>query len=202
MTKIKICGLRTLADIEAVNEAMPDYVGFIFAPSKRQITLEEGVTLCSQLDSKIKTVGVFVNESKERIVEIQKACNLDVIQLHGNESNEFCRDFEGTVWKAISIKEPEDLEKVNTFNTEAVVLDTYHPNMAGGSGMSFAWQWLETHPFNKEWVLAGGISIENVYDALQYHPTIVDISSGVETDGKKDRKKIIEFVRKVRAYAL
>ncbi|GIM29808.1 N-(5'-phosphoribosyl)anthranilate isomerase [Clostridium polyendosporum] len=200
MTEVKICGIRRKEDIEAVNEVMPHYIGFVFAKSKRRVSIEEAENLCRDLKPGIKKVGVFVNEDYEFIKQAKEACKLDVIQLHGSENPDDYLDLGCELWKSISIKSKEDLLKESSYNNAGILLDTYSPNMAGGSGESFCWDYLKDYEFKNKWILAGGINIPNVDKALSYKPHVIDVSSGVETDGKKDRNKIIEFVRKVKGY--
>ena len=200
MSKIKICGIRRMEDVDIVNEALPDYIGLILAPSKRQVSIEKAAELCEALNPRIKKVGVFVDQEKQFIEQAQKNCGLDVIQLHGSESSSFCKSFEGRVWKAISISSKEDLSKDKEYQVEGILLDTYHKGMAGGTGLRFDWEILKQHSFEKPWVLAGGIALECIEEALGLKPDIIDVSSGVESDGVKDRHKVVEIVKKVREY--
>ena len=176
-TRIKICGLTRLEDIDAVNELKPEYVGFVFAKSRRQITKEHAVTLRRYLDLE---EGV-----------------IDLAQLHGNESEEYIHSLRfrtgGELIKAFSIKTREDVEKAKKSSADYILLD----HGKGGTGESFDWSLIRN--MDRPYFLAGGLNAENVEQAiLQTHPFAVDISSGVETDGVKDPKKITECIRRIR----
>ena len=171
-TRIKICGLTRLEDIDAVNELKPEYVGFVFAKSRRQITKEHAVTLRRYLDPEIQAVGVFVNELPAIVAGY----------LEGGE-----------LIKAFSIKTREDVEKAKKSSADYILLD----HGKGGTGESFDWSLIRN--MDRPYFLAGGLNAENVEQAiLQTHPFAVDISSGVETDGVKDPKKITECIRRIR----
>lgn len=203
MAEVKICGIRRIEDVEAVNEAEPDYVGFVFATSKRMVTIDEARELSKFLKPNIKRVGVFVDKNPEFVKKAKEECRLDVIQLHGEEDVEKYIDLNCEIWKSISIKDKQDLLKEKQYKENiAVLLDTYSKEVKGGSGQRFCWEFLNEYKIQRKWILAGGINIHNVDFALKYMPTVIDVSSGVETDGKKDRNKIIEFVRKVKNYDL
>ena len=185
-TRIKICGLTRLEDIDAVNELKPEYVGFVFAKSRRQITKEHAVTLRRYLDPEIQAVGVFVNELPAILA-----------QLHGNESEEYIHSLRfrtgGELIKAFSIKTRGDVEKAKKSSADYILLD----HGKGGTGESFDWSLIRN--MDRPYFLAGGLNAENVEQAiLQTHPFAVDISSGVETDGVKDPKKITECIRRIR----
>lgn len=193
MSKIKICGLKSLDDISYVNIANPDYIGFIFAKSSRQISVEKAEELKGKLNEDIKTVGVFVNEEIERIVEICNLNIIDYIQLHGQENNEYIKRLKKLTDKKII--------KAVDFSKENVVLDydvdyLLLDNGKGGTGKKFDWNNIEDIP--KPFFLAGGISEDNLEEAMEINSYCIDISSGVETDGKKDKDKIINIMRRVR----
>ncbi|MEW8996488.1 MAG: phosphoribosylanthranilate isomerase [Thermoanaerobacter sp.] len=200
MVKVKICGLRRKEDIEYANELKPDYVGFVFAKSKRQIEVEQALDLISLLDKEIKTVGVFVNEPVENALKIAQTLNLDVLQFHGDETQDYIDNFKNfTVWKAIRIKDKEDLEKTKEFKVNSFVFDTLTKNEYGGTGKTFNWEVLKEMELNVPIILAGGLNENNVEEAIKIvDPYAVDVSSGVETEGYKDFKKMKSFIEKVR----
>lgn len=200
MVKVKICGLRRKEDIEYANELKPDYVGFVFAKSKRQIEVEQALYLISFLDKEIKTVGVFVNEPVENALKIAQTLNLDVLQFHGDETQDYIDNFKNfTVWKAIRIKDKEDLEKTKEFKVNSFVFDTLTKNEYGGTGKTFNWEVLKGFELNVPIILAGGLNENNVEEAIKIvDPYAVDVSSGVETEGYKDFKKMKSFIEKVR----
>ena len=173
-TRIKICGLTRLEDIDAVNELKPEYVGFVFAKSRRQITKEHAVTLRRYLDPEIQAVGVFVNELPAIVAGYLEEGVIDLAQLHGNESEEY-------------------IHSLRFRSADYILLD----HGKGGTGESFDWSLIRN--MDRPYFLAGGLNAENVEQAiLQTHPFAVDISSGVETDGVKDPKKITECIRRIR----
>lgn len=193
MTKIKICGLSRLADIEAVNAARPGYIGFVFAESRRKVTPAEAARLKARLSPAILTVGVFVNTPPETILSLTAAGIIDWIQLHGSESPEtirFLKEKSGRpVLKAFSIQTPTDLELAAATSADFPLLD----NGKGGTGETFDWELLSHFP--RPYFLAGGLTPENLPEAIfRFSPYAVDLSSGVETDGKKDPQKIFRAV--------
>ncbi|ADD02682.1 Phosphoribosylanthranilate isomerase [Thermoanaerobacter italicus Ab9] len=200
MVKVKICGLRRKEDIEYANQLKPDYVGFVFAKSKRQVEIEQALYLISLLDKEIKTVGVFVDEPVENVLKIAQTLNLDVLQFHGDETQDYIDNFKNfTVWKAIRIKDKEDLEKTKVFRVNSFVFDTLTKNEYGGTGKTFNWEVLKGFELNVPIILAGGLNENNVEEAIKIvNPYAVDVSSGVETEGYKDFKKMKSFIEKVR----
>lgn len=195
-TKIKICGLKRPQDIEYVNEARPDYCGFIidFPKSHRSITGEQVKELKGKLDRSIIPVGVFVNAPVERIEELLIQGSISMAQLHGQETEEDIRriqeDTKKPVIKAFSVKIPEDIENAIKSPADYILLDAG----SGGTGRTFDWSLLPeiTRPF----FLAGGLGEENLSEAiLRIRPFAVDLSSSVETDGVKDREKILKTVK-------
>lgn len=196
--KIKICGLKREEDIEAVNNYLPDYAGFVFAEkSKRNVTKEQAKSLIEKLDKRIKPVGVFVNSDINEVNEIAEYCNLEVIQLHGDETPEMCRSIKRKVWRALSVNDKTiDLEMEKYKNScEAFVLD----NGKGGTGEKFDWTIVTQLSTKYTIFLAGGLYPENVKHALEIvRPHGVDVSSGVETEGVKDVNKIRRFIENAR----
>lgn len=200
--KIKICGIRRPEDIEIVNEFLPDYIGFILVPaSKRYVSPEKIVELKKNLDPRIKTVGVVVNESVEKLGEIRKICGLDVIQLHGEESPEFCKELGGRIWKAIRVKDEDCVEILEKYAeyTDLLLLDTYVEGTHGGTGQAFDWDLIDFLSADYNIGLAGGITRENAALAKKkVEPELIDVASGSETNGVKDREKIKDIIQIIR----
>jgi len=196
LIKVKICGVKREEDIEYVNRYKPDYVGFVFSKSKRQVNLEQAKMLLKNLDSHIKSVGVFVDEALEYVYNISKNLSLDVIQFHGLENEEYMGHFkEFTLWKALKVESGKDVLNLNYKYAKGIVLD----NKTAGSGKSFPWCIARDIEVEKDLILAGGINEENVETAVSIvNPDIVDVSSGVESQGYKDPYKIKRFIWKVR----
>lgn len=198
--KIKICGLMRLFDVDAVNAAMPDYAGFIFAPSRRQISFDLADLFRQRLNPKIETVGVFGNASLDRIA---KACNrgiIDMVQLHGDEDaayiDELKRRISVPIIKAVRVRSTQQIVEAQAIPCEYLLLDTYDKDAAGGTGKMFDWAMIPT--LDKPHFLAGGLHAGNIRQAVKSDSYCLDISSGVETDGKKDAMKINEVVKLVR----
>ena len=199
MTKVKICGLRRIEDAIWANELLPDYIGFIFAKSKRRVTAEQAAEIASKLDKRIKTVGVFVNATQSEIDDILQTCPLDVLQLHGEETPAFCAQQSVSMWKAFRITGKTDFDKTTAYNAEAFLFDGYSAKAYGGVGATFNWLWLAAYKGTTPMIIAGGIDEHNVAEAINAgNPYAVDISSAVETDGFKDAAKVARFIRKVR----
>lgn len=208
--KIKICGIRRHQDIEYVNEFLPDYIGFIFAKSKRQITSTECLVLKKELDPSIKTVGVFVNESLEKVISTTLVANLDVIQLHGDETKEYILDLKNKlknspslkdtlVWKAIRVKEKKDIISGDKLPVDCLLLDSFSKQSYGGTGKTIDLDIIKSSTIKNQFFLAGGLNIDNILNTLsEVSPYGVDISSGVETDGFKDRNKIEKIINCIR----
>jgi len=198
MTKIKLCGLSRLCDIEAANELKPEYIGFVFAPgSRRYVNSDQAAGLKEQLSSDSKAVGVFVNEKPEFIVDLLKRGMIDIVQLHGSESEEYIMKLrqmtDKPVIKAFTIDKEQDIEAANASSADYVLLDSGR----GGTGVVFDWKLLKK--VDRPYFLAGGLTTDNVRDAVKiWKPYAVDVSSGIETDGYKDRRKMERFVKEVR----
>jgi phosphoribosylanthranilate isomerase len=198
MSKIKICGLSREEDIYAVNRAMPDYIGFVFAPSRRQVSIGQAAKLKKILDRRIKAVGVFVNENMDTVLNLIKEGVIDIAQLHGDEGSQYIKAVKSScgckVIKSVSVGEslPELPE-----SADYLLFDTLSGQL-GGAGKIFDWGKLK-NVAPGPYFLAGGLSCENVLNAINLlNPYCVDVSSGVETDGKKDAEKIFGFIRLVR----
>ena len=204
-TKIKICGLFRPEDIEAVNIAKPDYVGFIFYPkSHRYVTAERAKALRAGLDPSIKAVGVFVNSGTDEAAGIIRTASLDIAQLHGDETDEdICRlrqecPMLAQVWKAIRIKDGFNIGSLSQYSSaDKLVLDAYVEGY-GGAGKSFDLNLINgVDP--RRIILAGGLNHQNIREAINtVRPWGVDLSSGVETHSKKDKDKIINIVNLIR----
>lgn len=194
--KIKICGLKTLDDIALINKFPISYAGFIFAEgSKRQISIEQAKKMRKALRKDIKAVGVFTNTDVETINKIVKTVGLDIVQLHSDESNEDCKNINTSVWKMISVKDESSLKQIEQFqDADGILLDTYHKELLGGTGESFCWDLVKGISKQRFLILAGGLNPQNIIEAERIvQPQVLDINSGVETEGKKDRKKLEEL---------
>ena len=209
--KVKMCGISKVETIPAVVEAKPDYMGLVFAPSKRQVTVEQAEILVEELhkqcinhyDTKVvKTVGVFVNETLDNLVRIADTANLDAVQLHGDEDETFIQSLKERtnveVWKAIQIRTAADTEKWIDSSADMLLFDAYHKDERGGTGEVFDWSSLDA--FERPFMLAGGIDSTNVARAIRtVRPYGIDISSGIETNGVKDDEKITAFTKIVKS---
>ncbi|MBO7386416.1 MAG: phosphoribosylanthranilate isomerase [Lachnospiraceae bacterium] len=197
MTGIKLCGLKRECDIEAVNKLNPDFIGFVFAEkSKRYVTPEEAARLKAKLNKDIKAVGVFVNESPETVADLLNKGTIDIAQLHGSEDEEYIlrlRSLTGKpLIKAIKVQSEADIVAADKSGADYVLLDS-----GAGTGMTFNWELIKG--IKRPYFLAGGLSPENVADAIRtLNPFAVDVSSGIETDGLKDESKMTDFVSIVR----
>lgn len=206
MISVKICGLTCPKDIDAVNRFAPDYAGFVFAPSRRQVSPETARSLIRGLADGILPVGVFVNEAPQRVAFIAAMCGLKVIQLHGDEDADVQEEVKRLtgreVWKAVRVQGEKSLLEVSRGKAHRYLLDAYHPEQRGGCGQTFDWSLLKEIPSEKI-ILAGGLTTANIVQAMRtVKPYGVDVSSGVETDGRKDPEKIKEFIRIVRGESI
>lgn len=225
--KIKMCGISKVETIPAIVDAKPDYMGLVFAPSKRQVTVDQAKTLVEELHKQyanrynrdaeqysnqtlihqefIKTVGIFVNETLDNLVTIATEVNLDAVQLHGDEDEAFIQSLKGRtnveVWKAVQIRSAADAEAWIDSSADMLLFDAYHKDERGGTGEVFDWSCLDE--FERPFMLAGGIDGTNVARAIRtVRPYGIDISSGIETEGVKDDKKIKAFTNIVRTIAM
>lgn len=200
MTLVKICGLQEVEHARAAVDAGADAIGFVFAKSRRQITLSQAQKMTAVVPKDVLKIGVFVNEIIENIEEYAKEVPLDYVQLHGDESIEFVNSISVPVIKAFSIASKKDVQNALTYEVDLYLFDTPGIEYRGGSGQTFDWGILDSEDFPKEKViLAGGLNAENVRLAIQtVHPLMVDVSSGVETDQRKDESKIRAFISAVR----
>ena len=202
--KVKICGITDLYTALKAESFGADAIGFVFAKSKRQITPEAAGEISAQLSPQIEKVGVFVNETKERIEEIVSQAKLTMVQLHGDESPDFCLTLSVPVIKALSIGSKEDLIREKQYHCEFILLDSPKGKYHGGTGVPFNWGILQDTLFTKKKIiLAGGLNLDNVTQAItQVKPYMLDVSSGVESEGKKDINKIKVFIEKTKSVVL
>lgn len=196
-TKIKICGCKRKEDIALVNKFLPDYVGFVFADSKRRVSDELAKELKAMLSKEIQSVGVFVNEPINHILSLCEQGIIDVIQLHGEETEDYIKILKQKVSqpviKAIRVVSKEQIEKADELSCDYLLLDTYQKDSYGGSGVVFDWGMIPR--LKKPYFLAGGLNINNMKEAVsECNPYGLDISSGVEVDGFKDDVKIREIM--------
>lgn len=200
MTKVKICGLKEVEHVESVVAAGADFIGLMFAPSKRRITVEQAVELAAHIPANVKKVGVFVNENAETIKQIAAQVGLDYIQYHGDESSEQIRAIGLPAIKAFSIRTQADVEHAATYDVDYYLFDAPGTDFRGGSGHSFDWTLLDDVSISLDKViLAGGLTEENVGVAIMLvEPFAVDVSSGVEVDGRKSSDKIKRFVERAK----
>jgi len=201
MVKVKICGITCLADALAAAQAGADALGFMFYErSARAITLSRAIEIIRELPPFIVKVGVFVNPSAE---EVRRAAEwLDVVQLHGAESPEFCSTVPRPVLKAIRVRDESSLETIRTFAVSGILLDAYVEGQLGGTGARFNWDLaVRAKALSRPIVLAGGLTPENVGEAVQrVSPYGVDVSSGVESaPGRKDIAKLAQFIARAKA---
>ncbi len=196
--KIKLCGLTRSCDIEAVNELQPDYIGFVFAKkSRRYVSPEKAEELKAMLAPGIQAVGVFVNEEPEQIVSLLEAGTIDVAQLHGQEGEREIRRLreltDHPLIQAFRIDTEQDVERANASTADYVLLDSG----AGGTGTVFDWDLLQA--IRRPYFLAGGLDTENLGTVkAKLNPYGIDVSSGIETDGYKDKEKMTAFVAAAR----
>lgn len=202
MTKIKICGLSRPCDISYVNEAKPDYCGFIinFPKSRRNVTISQLKQLRSLLDPAVVPVGVFVNEALEQVASLLNKNIISVAQLHGNEDENYIRKLSSLtnapIIKAFVIFSHEDAVKANRSAARHILAD-------GGAGTGKSFDWTLLKGLQRPFMLAGGLTPENIPRAIKdVHPWAVDLSSGVESDGFKDREKILAAVTACRNASL
>lgn len=209
--KIKICGLTRPEDIAAVNEWRPDYIGFVFAPSKRNVSEMRAAGLKKLLSPDIKAVGVFVNSPIEDIVRIAQRGIIDAIQLHGDpdsyETEQYAKDLKSAlkavtrrpvpIIRAVRVKDRDDILRAKSYPAEYLLFDTFVKDQYGGSGLRFDWDLIP--PIEKPWFLAGGLSAATLGEALKTNAFCLDVSSAAETDGRKDPDKIKEIIQIVRS---
>lgn len=197
-TKIKICGLTRERDIDIANQHLPDYIGFVlhYPKSRRYVSVERAQELGRLLNPGIRIVGVLVDQPLETAVSLLNDCVVDIVQLHGHEDENYIRMLKERtgkqIWKAFQIHSPEDVAAARTSSADMLVLDS-----GMGSGESFDWSLIAD--FDRPYFLAGGINPQNAVRCVkQLHPYGIDLSSGVETNGVKDKGKISSVIHAVR----
>lgn len=217
MTKVKICGLKTIADVEKVNRYLPEYIGFVFADTRRFVTNEQAFWMRQALDPRIQAVGVFVNEPLEHVISLSDRGVINMVQLHGEESESYIRELKHkkdiTVIKAVKVRNMEQVSAQMSQEADYMLFDTYKKGTLGGTGERFPLEILERSLKElrakgramKPYFLAGGLDSQNVSEVLgemEWHAfcgcVAVDVSTGVETDGEKDEAKIRQFIEAVR----
>lgn len=200
--KVKVCGMTSLKDALVAVELGADAVGFIFyKKSPRSVTMKTVREIVLELPPFVDTVGVFVDETAEQINKIADYCNLDIIQLHGDESPTFCKKIRRKVIKAFRIKDMQSVKKLSSFQVSGFLLDTFSENLHGGTGKVFDWNLaLPAKKFGPV-IMAGGLTPNNVQQAVrQIRPYGVDVCSGVESEpGIKDHKKVRAFLNNAKA---
>ena len=192
MTKVKICGLSTKEAVKTAVSAGADYIGFVFAPSKRQVTLEQAAELAKFIPSHIQKVGVFVSPSRAELLEAVDKVGLDLVQVHGQVADDLFEDLPCASNQAVQVDRDGHVP-----NSQADYLLFDAP--VAGSGQTFDWAQLDTTELAQPFFIAGGLNEDNVARAIQhFSPFAVDVSSGVETDGQKDHEKIRRFIERVK----
>ena len=197
MTKIKMCGLSSIEDIEAANAIKPDYIGFVFAEiSKRRLSAPEASKLKSKLDPEINAVGVFLDDKLDFIASMLNLGIVDAVQLHGSENEEYIERVrqvtDKPIIKAFIIRSKEDVERAEKSTADYILLD-------GGKGEGKVFDWSLLKAIKRPFFLAGGLNPDNAADAVKaLKPYAVDVSTGIETDGVKDREKMAAFANAVR----
>jgi len=201
---VKICGITNTADAVAVAEAGADAVGLMFYEgSPRNVSLQRAAEISRELPFMTK-VGVFVNAPEDLVSRAIAECGLNILQFHGDETPEYCSLFPVMTMKAFRIRDAESLKQLPKYQTDAYLLDAFVSNQLGGTGAKFNWELaVEAQKFGRPIFLAGGLTPENVADAVKLvHPYAVDVSSGVEsTPGIKDHAKVRAFVKAAKAAA-
>jgi phosphoribosylanthranilate isomerase len=215
MQKIKLCGMMKPCDIEYANRVKPDFVGFIFANTRRKISAAQAKQFREALDAEIPAVGVFVNEDISVITSlVQNGC-IDMIQLHGEEDADYIRRLreicDVPVIKAVKVQMVEQIRQAAALPVDYLLLDTYRKGVLGGTGEAFDWELLreakivagdtaEGELFGKPYFLAGGLHAGNLREAAALGSYGLDVSSGIETDGSKDFTKMVEVMELVRKF--
>jgi phosphoribosylanthranilate isomerase len=206
MVKVKFCGIRRREDILCVNDLKPDYTGFVFAKSKRQVSPETAASLRSELISGIKAVGVFVNEPLETIAKITREVGLDIVQLHGEEDSTFAKALKTAlpkteIWKAVRAADMQAILAAEDYPADRLLFDAFSKAGRGGTGETADWDLLRScrDLIKRPFFLAGGLNAANIDHAVScVDPYGVDLSSGIETDGFKDPEKMREILSIVR----
>ena len=192
MTKVKICGRSTKEAVKTAVSAGADYIGFVFAPSKRQVTVEQATELAKIIPTNVNKVGVFVSPSRAELLEAVDKVGLDLVQVHGQVADDLFEDLPCASIQAVQVDGDGHVP-----NSQADYLLFDAP--VAGSGQTFDWGQLDTTELAQPFFIAGGLNEDNVARAIQhFSPFAVDVSSGVETDGQKDHEKIRRFIERVK----
>ncbi len=202
---VKICGITSIADAQGAAEAGADMIGLMFYEgSPRHASLSQAVAISRSLSPFVQRVGVFVNPEAGQVMEAIAACGLNLLQFHGDETSAFCTQFGLMSMKAVRVQNAESIATLENYQTDAFLLDAYSKAGLGGTGEQFNWDLaLEAQKFGKPIFLAGGLTPENVADAVRkVRPFAVDVSSGVETaPGQKDMAKVRAFIQAAKSLA-
>ncbi|WP_010651858.1 phosphoribosylanthranilate isomerase [Oceanobacillus massiliensis] len=196
---VKICGITSLESATTAADAGADFIGFVFANSKRKISPEKAASIAHSLPASVQKIGVFVNETAAYMNETAKTVGLDMIQLHGEEPAETAEQLTYPIIKAFPAN-IDTLQEINQYPCDYFLLDTPRASSRGGSGVPFDWSILENLRLDQsKFILAGGLTPENIGIAIHtVKPAAVDVSSGVETNGKKDPLKIRQFITRAK----
>lgn len=194
--KVKVCGITNIDDALAAIEWGADALGFIFAPSPRQVAMQDALRIVKELPPFVCKVGVFVDEDLQVIRDAISICGLDLAQLHGSESSDLCHALSPRVIKAFRVKDDSVLHSLSNYEVAAYLLDTYSPDRKGGTGQVFDWGIAKKAALYGRIILSGGLTPENVQLAIRsVGPYAIDVSSGVESEpGKKDHVKLRTFL--------
>lgn len=200
MVRVKICGITDSGTALAAVEAGADALGFVFVPSTRRITPDAAREIIRALPPFVATVGVFADRPLEEVREVAAYCGLDYVQLHGSEPPDYCRRVGVPVIKAFRVRDRTSLAACRAYpDVAAILLDSYTPTARGGTGLRFDWEVIAGVRFPRPLILAGGLNETNVAEAIsRVRPYAVDVSSGVETDGRKDPARIAAFIRRAK----
>jgi phosphoribosylanthranilate isomerase len=202
--KVKLCGIRRPEDVAYLNEFRPDYAGFVFAGTRRRIAPETAAALVRKLDAHIRKVGVFVDEPAASIARTVRLAGLDVVQLHGDESAEAIAKLRLLVpgveiWKAVRVRDRLSIPRALKLGADKLLLDGYSGSEHGGTGKKADWNLIREANLSVPYFLAGGLNSGNISAAVEeLSPYGVDISSGIETGGVKDRAKIEQIMKILR----
>lgn len=203
MVRVKICGITSLDDALMAAEAGADALGFVFfEKSPRFVPVEVVAGIVAKLPPFVQTVGLFVNADRDFVNATTAHCGLDLVQLHGDETPEYCAGIERRVLKAFRIQDATSLDPIENYRVTGYLLDAYSPVAFGGTGLTFNWDIAKAAKAFGPVVLAGGLTPANVHQAVtEVAPWAVDVSSGVEmTPGKKDPAKVREFIRQAKLF--
>ena len=200
MTKVKICGLMESQHVKIAVDAGADAIGFVFAPSRRQVTIAEAQELAKGIPPGVLKIGVFVDASRDEIEKTYREVPLDFVQFHGDESSDFIKKVGLPSIKVLSVYSDEDAKQAAQYETDYFLFDTPGTDFKGGSGMTFDWQLMKDAGVQPDKViLAGGLNADNVAQAIRtVNPYMVDVSSGVESKGRKDENLIRAFIKAVK----